>query len=146
MWRLMLVALLLVDGVPAPGQSKARPNQNDHANIQASIQELNLGIYSGIAKKQLERAGDEVAIVAMNAYTLDELADTKTNFAIANAISISFEQPGLIANESDKMPKLSIILLNYLKSVATENSDKVALNAASAIVEKQYSTLRSGSN
>jgi hypothetical protein len=69
-------------------------------------------------------AGDGAATTAIENHTLTEMRDDRMVAALAEMISMSFAKPALILGDKNKNPKMSSLLLCYLKAGAQSERSK----------------------
>lgn len=138
--KLTAVVLLVLAMGNATGQqitSDSDGSDNSKAIVNTALIELKAGLYTSMAAKSLARLGDEAASAAIRTCSLKDMTAKPTLTAIAQMISESFSGPGIIQKESNKTPKMSILLLVYLRSKATTPEEIKAIIDADEIVNRQ---------
>lgn len=71
---------------------------------------------SGFSEKQLNRLGDKVSIAILKIYGDEQLKDPHNIEAILPLIHRAFDAPQVIAVESDKHPRVTLLLLRSLET------------------------------
>lgn len=107
------------------------------SSVQAILNDLKAGLYTGIGAKQLERLGDNASLAAIRSSSLEEIANENTGTAIARMITIAFSHPELITSTDAKTPKVSIILLTYIRSTLTTAANKKIVDEAITVVSSE---------
>jgi hypothetical protein len=136
--RNLVATILLAVSICSAICQQAKPNVDDNtAAINGALVELRAGLFTGFAEKQLTQLGDEAANTIIRDHTLEEMRSEPTAIAIARLIAISFSSPLRIAKEADKTPKMSALLLAYLRSAVKTSEGIKAIDLATQTVDRQ---------
>jgi hypothetical protein len=73
-------------------------------------------IRSGVVEKQINRMGDGVSIAIIRTLDEHELADPDNIRKILPMIRMAFAVPEIIAKQDDRVPPVTLLLLDYLES------------------------------
>ena len=130
-WTVILFAASLCCAV---GQERPAESQDNSAAINGALSDMQAGLSTGFAEKGLARGGDEAADTAIRSHTLEEIRKEPMAIAMAKMIALSFSNPDFIVKESNKTPKMSVLLLCYLRySVKTPEGIREVENATQVI-------------
>jgi hypothetical protein len=119
--RISIVCLLFVIGVA--GTVKAQEAQTEPYSINLVQSALKLhaqGAYVSIVEKRLPRLGDQVSIALIKIYSADEMSKPETIRSFLPIIQDAFSTPQAIAQEVDRKPGVTFILLKYLQGSVTD--------------------------
>ena len=133
-YSIMLIAVssCFIDSHVAPCQE---PSAKD--GVLAALNEIQAGLYTGFASKTLSRAGDSAATYVFQHYSLAEIRQERTARAVVGLISMSFSNPTMIDAEADKTPKMSMLVLTYLKVNAIDAEEVKAISIAETELDMQ---------
>jgi hypothetical protein len=134
-WTVMIV--LAVSICSATGQQSQSDVDDNTAAVNGALVELREGLFTGFAQKRLTQLGDEAANTTIRGHTLEEMRAEPMAIAIARLVAISFNSPTRIAREADKTPKMSVLLLAYLKSSVKTPEGMKAVDLATQTVDRQ---------
>jgi hypothetical protein len=140
-WAMAVLAICFTYG---ECQTAPVRQNTDIQVVNGILGELQGGLITGFTIKRLTRMGDGVAASAIQAYSLDQLKEESMAKTIAEMISISFSSPSLIQNDGDKTPKMSKLLLCYLRDNVRTTSGIKALDDAMAVVDQQLNAVAPG--
>jgi hypothetical protein len=130
-WAVVLLAMSLCC---AAGQERPADSQDNTQAIKNILSEMQAGLHTGFAEKGLARVGDQAADTAVRSNTLEEIRKEPMAIAVAKMIAFSFSNPDQIVIESNKTPKMSVLLLCYLRSsVKTPEGTREVENATQAV-------------
>lgn len=129
------------------GQS-AQVNEQDDSDtysintVKFLIKERNLGLESGFGSKSKHRLGDKISIALMKIFSENDFRDTQKVKLLLPLIQSCFDYPGLIEVPEDKKPKVTLVFLSYLESLATDSLMKREINETINIVKEKTSATK----
>jgi len=93
-------------------------NANQNAKLVRSWVDLPPGMPEGLSfvEKAVYRSGDRIAVGIVQGFTEAELVDPKRLDRILSVLRLSFSQPQLITNEDDRSPRVTSLLLRFLRN------------------------------
>jgi hypothetical protein len=133
----ILITLLAVSICSATGQQNQSDADDNTAAVNGALVELRAGLFTGFTQKRLTQLGDEAANTTIRDHTLEEMRAEPMAIAIARLIAISFNSPTRINKEGDKTPKMSALLLAYLRSSVKTPEGIKAVDLATQTVDRQ---------
>lgn len=110
-----IVGVFFASLLTGSAQQPSHTIDDSAAEVQGALLELRAGLYTGFAQKRLGRMGDEAAEAVIRTHALEELNAEPMAIAVVEVIATSFNSPTLIAKESNKIPKMSVLLISYLR-------------------------------
>ena len=99
----------------AAGQSPENAGQV----VRDALRVTSSGYYTGSTEKSLERLGDNAAIELIRIFEGRDLSPAEIRSALL-IVDLSFAAPRVIAAESDRKPRATLLLLRYLDYQARE--------------------------
>jgi hypothetical protein len=133
-WAVVLFAASLCC---AGGQERPVESQNNSAAINGALSDMQAGLSTGFAEKRLGRLGDEASDTAIRSHTLEEIRKESMAIAMAKMIALSFSNPDFIVTESNKTPKMSVLLLCYLRSSVKTPGGTREVENATQVIDRQ---------
>jgi hypothetical protein len=125
------VLCITVCSMIAVGQRKLAEDdpQWRQQTVDRAFQEVTSGMRTSWSEKYLARLGDSAAPEIISYLRSRHLTNQDTVTALS-LVKMSFADPSLIRNDSNKIPKNSLILLDYLDKHTTDADTKSKINAA----------------
>jgi hypothetical protein len=91
----------------------------------------------GIIEKQVDRAGDKVAIGIARVLTPQEMLEPQWLDRILPLIRHSFRNPQLIVSKEDREPRVTMVLLSYLRAETSDESVRKRVVETQAFILEQ---------
>jgi hypothetical protein len=117
---LLLFAVLLLSGMSSV--QELGPSQAI-ANV------IESGAYSGTTDKQLSRMGDAAAVDVAKIVAGRQLSSHEID-GILIVLQLSFSSPQLVSTTSDRQPRATLFVLQYLTLAATDSDVKIRIGQA----------------
>ncbi|HLK08794.1 MAG TPA: hypothetical protein VKV30_12645 [Candidatus Angelobacter sp.] len=132
-----LALLLSLIGIAAYGQGCDQSTTNVKIWLQMPPGSTE---WAGIVEKQVDRSGDAVAIGIARTLTPKEMLEPNWLDRILPLIRHSFRNPDFIVVKEDREPRVTLVLLSYLKAEITdENERKRVIDTLQFILQQTQS-------
>lgn len=129
----LTVSMLLIPMSPRFQESRDPYSIAVVKNILHQPSKLN----SGFSEKQLNRLGDKVSIAILKIFSDEELKEPENIRAILALIRHAFDAPEVISIESDKHPRVTLMLLRFLESGSADEAVRVEVSGIIQFVQER---------
>lgn len=121
--RIILVCCVLLGFVASSGgqSGAADPYSINIVKFELQMRAGGRKVIHGFSQKRLYRLGDSVSIAILKILDEDELSRPEVVRDLLPIIRDAFEEPRLISIESDKSPRITMFLLDYVKMRIRDN-------------------------
>jgi hypothetical protein len=108
--------ILAQAGPVAPGAAMAEKDPYSVGFVRYCVAMQTGGFRTGFMHKHLARLGDKVGIALLKGFSKEQLAEPGTVKAILPIVREAFAHPELISITDDTRPRVTVFLLEYLRS------------------------------
>ena len=113
--RAWILALFLI---AYPGVALTQDlTQNDaEHSVRLLLNELSAGYITGFAEKPIARLGDAAAVAVTQIFADREPTATEM-YNILDVVKIAFARPSIVALDSERLPRTTLLLLRYMDAL-----------------------------
>ena len=116
-WKL---ALFLI-AYPGVALTQGLTQNDAEHSVRLLLNELSAGYITGFAEKPIARLGDAAAVAVTQIFADREPTATEM-YNILDVVKIAFARPSIVALDSERLPRTTLLLLRYM-DVLTINPD-----------------------
>lgn len=113
-----ICCMLLIFAISLAAQDQSQQDQTDPYSIslvQRALSLHSIGVRNSIVEKNIPRCGDKASIALVKLYGDADFSNPKTVGLALALIRDAFSRPQAISTEVDKQPRVTLLLLNYLR-------------------------------
>ena len=99
-----------------------------------------MNVIHGFTQKRLARLGDAVGIALLKILSIQQMQNSQTVKDLLPIVRDAFDHPELISVDSDKNPKVTVFLLDYLIHNVSDTQTRQDIEETIAFVKQKTGT------